>query len=61
MKVTGANLTTRKVLRQFNYGELVTPQHSLDDIRMDFQHSHAYLSSEEGYRARVAVMATDGN
>lgn len=39
-KLVQFDLATRQILRQFNYGELVTPKDSHNDIRVDLMHGY---------------------
>lgn len=53
-KLVQFDLNTRRIVRQFNYGELVTPKDSLNDIRVDLKHGYAYLSNA-GNQGGIAV------
>ncbi|PLZ03876.1 hypothetical protein CY652_02560 [Burkholderia sp. WAC0059] len=44
-KLVQFDLLTRQVLRQYTYENTVTPQDSLNDIRVDLKHGYAYLSN----------------
>lgn len=53
-KLVEFDLATRRLIRQFNYGDLVTPKDSLNDIRVDLKHGYAYLSNA-GNQGGIAV------
>lgn len=44
-KLVEFDLATRKVVRQFDYGNVVTPKDSINDIRIDLKHGYAYISN----------------
>jgi len=44
-KLIEFDLATRKIVRQFDYGKVVTPKDSINDIRVDLKHGYAYLSN----------------
>ena len=44
-KLIEFDLATRKILRQFEYGKVVTPKDSINDIRVDHKHGYAFLSN----------------
>jgi sugar lactone lactonase YvrE len=53
-KLVEFDLATRKIVRQIEYGHVVTPKDSLNDIRVDLKHGHAYLSNA-GNQGGIAV------
>jgi sugar lactone lactonase YvrE len=44
-KLIEFDLATRKIVRQFDYGKVVTPKDSINDIRVDLKHGYAFLSN----------------
>jgi sugar lactone lactonase YvrE len=55
-KLVEFDLATRKIVRQFDYGKLVTPKDSLNDIRVDHRHGYAFISNAGN---QGGVMATN--
>jgi sugar lactone lactonase YvrE len=53
-KLIEFDLATRKIVRQIEYGHVVTPKDSLNDIRVDLKHGYAYLSNA-GNQGGIAV------
>jgi hypothetical protein len=44
-KLIEFDIATRKILRQFSYGDVVTAKDSINDIRIDLKHGYAFLSN----------------
>ncbi|KMY86452.1 hypothetical protein BUMB_03911 [Candidatus Paraburkholderia calva] len=44
-KLIEFDLATKKIVRQIEYGHVVAPKDSLNDIRIDLKHGYAYLSN----------------
>ncbi|WP_244817955.1 major royal jelly family protein [Caballeronia sp. Lep1P3] len=44
-KLIEFDLATREIVRQFDYGDIVTPKDSLNDIRVDLKHGYVYISN----------------
>ncbi|MDR5773939.1 MULTISPECIES: L-dopachrome tautomerase-related protein [unclassified Caballeronia] len=44
-KLIEFDLATKKIVRRFDYGSVVTPKDSLNDIRVDLKHGYVYLSN----------------
>jgi sugar lactone lactonase YvrE len=53
-KLIEFDLATRQIVRQIEYGHVVTPKDSLNDIRIDLKHGYAYLSNA-GNQGGIAV------
>jgi sugar lactone lactonase YvrE len=59
-KLVEFDLAARKIVRQFDYGKLVTPKDSLNDIRVDLKHGYAYLSNAGNQGGVVATNLQSG-
>ncbi|MDR5782293.1 L-dopachrome tautomerase-related protein [Caballeronia sp. LZ065] len=59
-KLVEFDLATRKVVRQFDYGKLVTPKDSLNDIRVDHTHGFAFISNAANQGGVVATNLRSG-
>ncbi|MDR5856121.1 L-dopachrome tautomerase-related protein [Caballeronia sp. LZ050] len=44
-KLIEFDLATRKIVRRFDYGAIVTPKDSINDIRIDHKHGYAFISN----------------
>ncbi|WP_198155192.1 L-dopachrome tautomerase-related protein [Candidatus Burkholderia verschuerenii] len=53
-KLIEFDLATKQIVRQIEYGKVVTPKDSLNDIRIDLKHGYAYLSNA-GNQGGIAV------
>ncbi|QSN64771.1 L-dopachrome tautomerase-related protein [Caballeronia sp. M1242] len=57
-KLIEFDLATRKIVRRFEYGKIVTPKDSLNDIRIDHKHNYAFISNA-GNQGGVVVTNLD--
>jgi sugar lactone lactonase YvrE len=55
-KLVEFDLSSNKVFRQFEYGDLLTPRDALNDVRVDLRHNHVYLSNASN---RGGIVATN--
>ncbi|SAK59055.1 Major royal jelly protein [Caballeronia glebae] len=59
-KLVEFDLATRKIVRQFDYGKLVTQKDSLNDIRVDHRHGYAFISNAANQGGVVATNLKSG-
>jgi len=59
-KVVQFDIDTGKVLRTYDYGNVVTPKDSINDIRVDLKHGYAYLSNAGNQGGVVVTRLSDG-
>ena len=59
-KLVEFDLATRKIVRQFNYDKVVTPEDSINDIRVDLEHGYAYISNAGNHGGIVVTNLDTG-
>lgn len=59
-KLVEMNLATNKVVRSYTFGKTITPEDSLNDMRVDLQHGYAYISNAKNNGGIVVLNLKTG-